>query len=71
MDDLMIRAFREDLVRLINGVPLPMEVKRLVLKEIYQDVSEKANASINESLMALEKKKQEDANKEDTADGVQ
>lgn len=53
MDNLMIRTLREDIVKLINGVPLSLEVKRLVLKDIYSDVADKADRAIQEEINAV------------------
>lgn len=53
MDNLMIRTLREDIVKLINGVPLSLEVKRLVLKDIYSDVADKADRAIQEEINVM------------------
>ena len=34
MDSLSIREAREDIINYLNTLPLPLEVKRLVVKEI-------------------------------------
>ena len=34
MMDIDVRFFRDDLVNFINSNPLPIEVKRLVMKEV-------------------------------------
>ena len=41
-----IRRFRNTVLQLINAEPLPVEVKRLVLSEIMQAVSNKCDEEI-------------------------
>ncbi len=53
MDDLMVRTLREDIVKLINGVPLSLEIKRLVVKEIYNEIADKADEAIGMQLKTM------------------
>lgn len=56
MDDFRIRGFRNHIIGVINEEPLPLEVKRLVLKDILDEVSVAADNSIK-SFIAAEKEK--------------
>lgn len=55
----MIRQFSNELVGVINNSPLPIEVKRLVLKDILQQTSDEANKVI---LAQIKEKEKEDGN---------
>lgn len=46
MTDFEIRQFRDHIVNALNAVDLPLEVKRLILKEIYEEVDKQTNAII-------------------------
>lgn len=63
--DLKIREFRENLIKYINSAELPIEIKRLVVKEIYGEIDDCANDIINSQIEARkeqeEKKEGEDA----------
>ena len=67
MEDLKIRLFRQDLVQYINSVDLPMEVKRLVLKDVYNEVSDVTETIIKSEL---DKQKAESNKEEVSADGI-
>lgn len=60
-DDFRIREFKNNLVNAINDEPLPLEVKRLVLIDILNEVSKAADNSIRTYLMA-EKEKSDSEN---------
>ena len=45
-----IRRFRNTVLQLVNEEPLPVEVKRLVLSEIMQAVSNKCDEEIQSEL---------------------
>lgn len=47
MTDTEIRQFRDDLVDMINNTQIPIEIKRLVLFEIYTMVSKTSDDFIN------------------------
>lgn len=53
MDNLRIRMLREKLINDINEVDLPIEVKRLVLKEIMSLVNDAADNEIEKEREAL------------------
>ena len=46
--DVQIRQFRNELLQLINSVELPLEVKRLVLNEIFHAVSDASDEFIRQ-----------------------
>lgn len=59
--DLEIRRLHEELIACLNGYQIPIEVKRYVLKEIYQAVELKANEIVEQEKIAeAEKAKKED-----------
>ena len=59
MDDLKIRLFKNDIINYINSVDLPMEVKRLVLVDIYNQVSTQAETVIKAQLEEHKKGEQQ------------
>lgn len=52
--DYMIREFENNLIAMINGCQLPMEVKRLVLTNVLSQVREEANKLIIEQKGAVD-----------------
>lgn len=40
--DFIIRKFRDDLVHMINSIDIPVEIKRLVVAEIYEELNKKS-----------------------------
>lgn len=63
--DLEIREFREGLIIFINKYELPIEIKRLVVKEVYGDISDAANGIIKEQAKSRSQKKDKEEAKED------
>lgn len=56
MDDFRIRQLKNDIIECINKAALPLEVKRLVLADVYSETSRAAdNAIVN--FIATEKNK--------------
>lgn len=53
--NIKIRELKIAITNHLKGIDLPIEVKRLVLKEIYDDISEAADAEIREELKEREK----------------
>jgi ribose 5-phosphate isomerase len=45
-DNLRIQKLRDDIVKTLNEAKLPIEVERLVLKEIFEEVSQMAQMTI-------------------------
>ena len=64
--DLAIREFTEKLISEINAAALPIEVKRLVLKDICCQVEKTADKVIMQNM--LERNKQLNKDAENTAD---
>lgn len=50
--DLLIYRFREALVELFNKTPIPMEVKRMVLNELMEEVNKKVQEMLAEQIEA-------------------
>ena len=60
MDNLRIRMLREKLINDINEVDLPIEVRRLVLKEILSVVNDTADSEIaKEQELLIQSQKSE------------
>lgn len=56
MIDLEIRTFKNNLIAVINQAELPMEVKRLVLGEVYTETSRVADNDIRTQINAAAQK---------------
>ena len=56
MNDLEIRQFEESLVNLINEAALPLEIKRLIVADIYR----KLEVTTNQSIQSLLKQEESD-----------
>lgn len=70
MDNLKIRMLREKLINDLNEVDLPIECKRLVLKEIMSVVNDTADGQIEkEREMLIESQSAEEAKQD--AESVQ
>ena len=70
MDNLKIRMLREQLISDLNEVDLPIECKRLVLKEIIALVNDAADGQIEKEREMLMKSQSEEEAKQD-AESVQ
>ncbi len=64
--NLQIRTFKESLVNQINSSELPIEVKRMCVSEILQQLEIVSNEIVNKELLEIEKKKAEESNEEVT-----
>lgn len=51
-DNLKIRLLREDMIKLLNKSTLPIEVKRMVVKEVLDSVNDLADKTIQAELEA-------------------
>lgn len=49
--NLIIRRFEQKLINCINDEPLPIELKRLVLKDILDQVESESTKAINKELL--------------------
>jgi len=57
--NLRIREFRESIVRYINSVDLPVEVKSIVLREISNATEKTANEQIKREIVERDKAEKE------------
>lgn len=62
--NLKIREFKVSIETYINETDLPPEVKRIVLKEIYDGIDREANLAISEELKEREATGKEDGEDE-------
>ena len=51
-DNLKIRLLREDMIKLLNKSTLPIEVKRMVVKEVQEMVNDLADKTVQAELEA-------------------
>lgn len=51
-DNLKIRLLREDMIKLLNKSTLPIEVKRMVVKEVHEMVNDLADKTVQAELEA-------------------
>lgn len=69
MKNIEIREFKLTLKKYIDNNRLPIEIKRMVLKEVYEEVEQKTN-----EMMMLEIKErdgQEEKGREENAESAQ
>lgn len=66
--DLQIRQFQMGLVDYINQSTLPMEVKRLVMKDILLQVEKASDDLIKQLLKEQEAQKTKEQNNEEAAE---
>ena len=59
--DLMIMNMREELVDTLNSYPIPMEVKRMVLREMLEAVT----AEVQKAVEAQKEQAQKETEAED------
>lgn len=64
MENLIIRNFREKLLKTINEEPIQIEIKRLVLKEVAELVASAADKKIENELAELESRRARKGEKE-------
>ena len=58
-DNLKIRVLREDMIKLLNKSTLPIEVKRMVVKEVQEMVNDLADKTVQVELEAEMKAQEE------------
>lgn len=67
MNNYALRQARTQITDLINGLPYDIEVKRLLLRDIYEDFKTASDQAViremNELKKALAEKEKEDAEK--------
>lgn len=61
--DFEIRKLKMGLINYLDKVDLPQEVKRMVLKEVYDDTERKAEESIRLQAAAYRQQEEEKLNK--------
>lgn len=54
MSNLEIREFSQAIINFVNSSTIPIEVKRIALKDILAQVEEEANKVLTEELKARE-----------------
>ena len=65
MNSLEIREFEQSIVNLLNGCGLPMEIKRLIVNDLAEQINRDADNQINIELAERNKAKESEV----TADG--
>lgn len=63
-----IRKLRDDIINLINGSKLPIEIIRLILREILVEVDNKATLIISEEMKKINEEVENDAVHENNMD---
>ncbi len=66
--DLAIREFRESIVRFINATELSIEVKRLVVKEIYQEIKDASDKEVKQLVLERSSAEKQDIITEEEKD---
>lgn len=64
MNSLQIREFSQSIINFINENPLPLEIKRLAVKDIYQQISEASEKQIYQELEEKKKEKESEVEKD-------
>ena len=59
MTNLGIRTARKQICDFLNGLPFEIEVKRLILKDIYDEYVEASNKAVELEVDSLKKAKEE------------
>lgn len=67
MNSLEIREFEQAIVNLINECGLPMEIKRLIVNDIAEQINRAADNQINVELAERNREKESEV----TADGTE
>ena len=62
MNSLEIKRMEQTIIQYVNSVQLPMECKRLVLREILAQVESASDTEIGEQLSAEKSEKEENEN---------
>ena len=59
MTNLGIRTARKQIIDFLNGLPFEIEVKRLILKDIYDEIVEASNKAVELEVESINKAKEE------------
>lgn len=62
MSNLKIREFEQSLINQINCADIPIEVKRIVVKDILNQLEEVTNKVLKEEIMNKESEEAKDGN---------
>ena len=54
MDNLAIREFQQTIIGVTNSSPLPIEIKRLVFKEVMQQIETAAEEKIQKEFAEMQ-----------------
>ena len=67
MQNFGLRQAKQQILNFINGLPFDAEVKRLLAKDIYDDVKDEADRAVLKEVAEAEKalKEKEKANEEE------
>lgn len=57
MTNIQIRQFKNQIITFMNGIPLEVEVKRLVIREILDELTIATEAEIQNELKTLKEAK--------------
>lgn len=65
MENFSLRQARSQIVSFINGLPYSIEIKRLLVKDIYEEIKQVADKTCeqeyNDAQQALKEKEEQDA----------
>lgn len=64
MNSLEIREFEQSIINLFNGCALPMEIKRLIVNNIADQINRAADNQINVELAERNKAKESEVSKD-------
>lgn len=66
MNNLGIRQAKQQIADFLNGLPFDIEVKRLLIKDIYSDIRDEADKVVLKELSEAQKalKEKEDGQRE-------
>lgn len=65
MSSLEIRQARETIINYLNGLKMPMEVKRLIVEEIHSQVCAVSEQEIAAQIREREEAKEKEESKEE------
>lgn len=74
MNNLEIREFSQAIINFVNGSPLPVEVKRLVMADIMHQLDSAANAILQNEIAERDRvvaKEEKEAQENGTEEAVQ
>ena len=68
MNNLGIRQAKQQITDFLNGLPFDIEVKRLLIRDIYSDIKDEADKVVLKELAEAQKalKEKEDGRQQDS-----